>query len=353
VPGPDGLFETHGGDMLPEIWAGRLTASPLGDEVSLLTNYFDKVHAFRSAGFSLTQRALVYIDDDWIPWAEEWADNVGLSYADRTLVYDAEQTTAMDYRGRLDDNYEWISVCAHSWPGGHGFKYNNGYSWSYIYSYEIPTIDPLAFFYNLFACSNARYVESGYMGGEYVFTPVYGLGAIGSTKTGSMLEFQDFYAPLGEGKEIGEALRAWFQAQIEDGYELWEKSWYYGMTLIGDPTLRPQAPPVSVAMMPQATELQPGETLSYVVTIVNHTDASITFSGYADVALPGGYPYQGNPVRGPTTISLAPNEAKSWSIEHVIPSAAPYGTYLYEGIVENVFGHEIDRDDFNFTVNAP
>lgn len=352
VPGPDGIFDTHTGTMEPEIWMGRLTAGPLGDEVSLLTNYLAKVHAFRTGGLSLTERALVYVDDDWMPWAVDWAGDVGLAYPDQVLIYDAEQTTAPDYRVRLVENYEWIAVHAHSWPGGHGFKYNNGQSWSWIYAYEIPTIDPLALFYNLFACSNARYVESGYMGGEYTFAPTRGLGAVGSTKTGSMLEFDDFYGPLGEGKEIGEALRAWFEAQIEGGFEMWEKSWYYGMTFIGDPTLRPQPPAVTVALAPEAVELTPGQTLTYVATVVNHADTSATIIGYADLTLPNGNPYQQNPVFGPLTINLGPNETKSRTIQHVIPLGAPSGLYRYEGIAEAVSGGEIDRDDFEFTVST-
>jgi len=352
VPGPDGIFDTHEGGMEPEIWTGRMTASPLGDEVYLITNYLGKVHAFRTGANTLAERALVYVDDDWYPWAMQWSGDVGLAYGDRTNVYDPEETTAWDYRDRLDDDYEWIAVHAHSWPGGHGFVYNNGSSWSWFYAYEIPSIDPLALFYNLFACSNARYVEDGYMGGEYVFAPTRGLGAIGSTKTGSMLEFQDFYGPLGEGKEIGEAFRAWFEAQIKDGFEMWEKSWYYGMTLLGDPTLRPQAPAVSVAMTPESVELAPGETLVYTATVVNHADTSVTFVGYGDVSLPNGNPYPGNPVLGPITIVLGPNQVKSRSIQHVIPLGAPAGTYTYEGVAETLLREEIDRDDFEFTVNA-
>ena len=52
-----------------------------------------------------------------------------------------------------------------------------------------------------------------------------------------MLNFQDFTAPLGQGKTIGTAYLEWFDTQSP--FELWEREWYYGMVLNGDPTLRP------------------------------------------------------------------------------------------------------------------
>jgi hypothetical protein len=98
-------------------------------------------------------------------------------------------------------------------------------------------IEPVAHFYNLFACSNARYVETDYMAGWYIFLQDYGLGAIGSTKTGSMLSFEDFYRPFGQGRTIGVAFQQWFVDRASGGFEDWAISWFYGMTLHGDPTL--------------------------------------------------------------------------------------------------------------------
>ncbi len=236
VPGSDSILDTHYGNMAADIWVGRLTVSPLGDELALLRNYFDKDHAYRCGLLPLPDRALVYVDDDWYSSAGRWSGNVGLVYTDRTTVAHPETTIADDYRGRLTDNYEWISVFAHSSPEVHGFKYNGGASWSWFWASEIPGIDPHGSFYNLFACSNARFVESGYMGGRYIFTDTYGLGAVGSTKTGSMLEFQDFYYPLSEGKCLGDGLTEWF-ARWAEAWGDTSRSWFYGMTMLGDPTL--------------------------------------------------------------------------------------------------------------------
>ncbi len=236
IAGSDGIFDHHSGNLSPEIWIGRLTASPLGNEELLVEMYFNKVHRYRQGDLSLTPRALIYVDNDWSQWAPEFDTDLDSVYNVRTIVSDPETTVADDYRARLDDAYEWISVFAHSWPGGHGFVYQDSL-WTWFYGSEIATVDPQAFFYNLFACSNCRFVEPDYMGGRYIFAPTHGLAAVGTAKTGSMLQFKDFYNPLGAGKSLGAAFRDWFSVQPLDS--IWARSWFYGMTLLGDPTLKP------------------------------------------------------------------------------------------------------------------
>ncbi|MDD4052299.1 MAG: C25 family cysteine peptidase [candidate division Zixibacteria bacterium] len=252
----DGLYDTHTGNIVPEIWLGRLTAGPLAadldGEIAMLQNYFRKNHLYRTGQAPLQNRALVYIDDDWEPWAAEWGGNVGLTYADRTQVSIPDTTIADDYESRLPLNYEAILLCVHSSPTLHAFKIPPDVWHSYTQYYEIPAIDPAAYFYNLFACSNARFVESNYMAGWYIFCDTYGLASIGSAKTGSMLEFGDFYGPFGSGRTYGEALADWFSAMLGDGVEDWERCWYYGMTLCGDPTLgrRPLALSITSTTLP-------------------------------------------------------------------------------------------------------
>ena len=240
----DGIYDSHTGDVSPEIWVGRLTASPLtlggADEVSLVQNYFHKNHLYRSGLLSLNSRALVYIDDDWVDWADEWNNDVGEAYIDRTLIKDEWTTKDIDYESRLPDNYEFIQICSHSSAFMHYFKIPPDQWDGTTTNSEVKAIDPLAFFYNLFACSNARYVESNYMGGWYIFCQTYGLAAVGSTKTGSMLNFWYFYEPFGRGKTIGQAFFDWFAAMAAYGFNSDDVCWFYGMTLLGDPTLTGQ-----------------------------------------------------------------------------------------------------------------
>jgi hypothetical protein len=259
VPGQDSIYDLHSGHLMPEIAVGRLPASAIGNEINVLTSYFDRAHRYRTGALSVTDRALVYIDDDWIPNAPEWDENVGLLYPARVFIDDPETTRIRDYRPRIDTAaYEWISLMSHSWPGGHAMKYNSGQNWEYFYATQIAGLDPEACFYNLFACSNARFVERGYCGGCYVFQTSTGLGAVGSTKTGSMLEFQNFYYSLGAGNGIGQALTDWFFWRLYDGCLPWERSWYYGMCLIGDPSLKPRMYPTGAEepRQPQAAGLK-------------------------------------------------------------------------------------------------
>jgi len=85
------------------------------------------------------------------------------------------------------------------------------------------------------------YVDNDYMGGWYIFCQSYGLVSIGSTKTGAMLNFDYFYYPFGNCATIGESFRDWFSAIASGGFTQDETCWHYGMTLLGDPTLRAKA----------------------------------------------------------------------------------------------------------------
>lgn len=212
----------------------------IGDDTLVIKNYFYKNNSFRNGIMELQHRALVYVDDDWEYWASEWASDVALLYEDTLLVSHPETTKAYDYRIRLDTARAWVSVFAHSWPGGHQFKFNNGSSYDYYYSYEYTNQIPPANFYNHFACSFARYTTDGYGGGRTIFNESYGLGAIGSTKTGSMLEFSHFYKSLADGKTLGGAFKDWFTYIVEDNVTFNELCWHYGMTLLGDPFIRPR-----------------------------------------------------------------------------------------------------------------
>jgi hypothetical protein len=121
---------------------------------------------------------------------------------------------------------------------GNGYPFNLGGFYDrgdWVFSQDIQDRDPPVLFYNLFACGPGRFTDENYLAGSYIFHTTTGLITIASSKSGSMLNFADFTRPLGEGKSIGEAFREWFDAQAP--YLQWEKEWYYGMVVLGDPTL--------------------------------------------------------------------------------------------------------------------
>lgn len=237
----NGKYDGHTGNVHPDIYLGRLYPTGLGDDTLLLQNYLRKNNSFRHDTLLLTQRALVFVDDDWIPYAGQWAGDVSLLYSDTMNYWNAETTKASIYRRNLDTTQASVLVCAHSWPGGHQFTYNSGGSYDIYYASEYTSQDPPSNFYNFFACSFSRYTESGNCGGNRaIFNATSGVGSIGSTKTGSMLDFQYFYRPLSQGKNLGEAFKHWFSCIYDSvGMSFDRLCWHYGMTLSADPFLIP------------------------------------------------------------------------------------------------------------------
>jgi hypothetical protein len=244
----NGLYEEHTdgtGDMEADIWVGRISAVNLtlhgAGEVAMMNSYFDKNHRYRTGELRLYDKALAYIDNDWCMFS--WEEEVALAYPATDAVTDPYETTREDYMQRVrestDNKYENLLICSHSSPWVHALYWGTGpYDYSLFYNYEIEDIDVEVHFYNLFACSNSRYVEDDDMGDWYIFQSTYGLLSVGSTKTGSMLCFYDYYAPLGDGASFGEAFRDWCINDIEICAGSDSRPWFYGMTLLGDPTLR-------------------------------------------------------------------------------------------------------------------
>lgn len=232
----DRIYDQHSGNTVPEIWVGRLKASTMtiGDEVSLINNYFDKNHMYRIDLLSVPKRALAYVDDDWIPSADGDKSALQLVYSDTMLIKDGATTTASDYMSRLAQGYEWVHLRCHGSPTGHTFKI--GSEWDgRVSSSDYISNDFPVLFYQLFVCSAARYTHSDYLAGAIIFSDTHGLLAVGSTKTGSMLYFDDFYRPISEGKSVGAAFKEWFIAHGTSNPD-----WFYGLTIIGDPTLEVQ-----------------------------------------------------------------------------------------------------------------
>ena len=152
-----------------------------------------------------------------------------------------ETTTAPDLTARLGTGREHVLIAAHSNSQRHRFEVSGEWTGGELWNHELAGLDPQALFYNLFACSSARFTEDGYLAGEYVFGTSTGLAAVSSTKVGAMRQFDDYFTPLGAGATFGEAMLHWWGAVADGGFSAYEKDWHYGMTLIGDPLLMTQA----------------------------------------------------------------------------------------------------------------
>jgi hypothetical protein len=230
------------GDVGPEIYVSRITAGNLSltgkDEATLINEYFAKVHAYHTGQLTYLNRGIVFADDDWSSWGEEQMRGL---YNNVWALNDPSETTRAGYLAALAENYESILECIHSWPQGHAIQVGDTYE--YLYNTDILQANPRPAFYNMFNCSSARFTENNHLIGTYVYGGDYGLNAIGSTKTGGMLFFDDFYVPQGHGASLGEAFRDWFDkwaAPTDNPAQNWMVDWFYGMTMQGAPTLRPK-----------------------------------------------------------------------------------------------------------------
>ncbi len=240
-PDNDGKFSQHPSGVEPEIWVGRLwTPTGSGNDAALLNDYFNRNHKFRKGLFGYSYRALAYVDDDWKGF-DDCAFDLMFPAANIETITDPATTDGDRYKAEINQHRAWAQICAHSSPGGHSFKIPSGNPEWVPNTYLRDVNPPNAYFYNLFACSNARFTQADYMAGWYIFDKsggslCNGLAAVGSTKTGSMLLFENFYGPMGAGKTIGEAFVDWWKA-LGSTHDLGMRQWYYGLALLGDPTL--------------------------------------------------------------------------------------------------------------------
>jgi len=256
------LPDTHTdgtGDIGPDIWMGRLTTwnltllHPGRTEAGLLNDYFAKNHAYRTGALATPRTGLAYTDDDWMPGARP--TSLALAVEDGVVnvwndpATPGDETTAANYKWRLaNESYEHVLLSCHSSATSHSMS-------GTVASADLEALDPQVLFYNLFACSAARYTDFGYIAGEYVFGAGAGLVAVGSAKTGSMQSHTmvDYFGPLGLGANFGEALLAWWNNGVDPGgHTDIERAWSYGLALLGDPTLvtQPYIPePASLALL--------------------------------------------------------------------------------------------------------
>ncbi|OGD75170.1 MAG: hypothetical protein A2Y64_02505 [Candidatus Coatesbacteria bacterium RBG_13_66_14] len=268
----NGSYDVHtdgSGDMEPDIYFGRLPAHNLyvcGDEDELVNAWMERVHDYRTEDWPLDVNSLTYVDHDWAGWGALWGSQVSYVYSDNE-IHSWPDVTAQGYMDRLNDvTYEHILMCCHSSPAYHAFHTGGSVSGAYV-NYT----DHEWAVHNLFACSNARYTTDNNMGGIYALDQgSKGLISIGSTKTGSMLEFQVFYTAVSDGMTWGEALAYWMSVVAEGEYGGWTqqeaRGWFYGMTLIGDPTLAPEIEsPVEVVSF-RADAIDGGALVSWAVS---------------------------------------------------------------------------------------
>ncbi len=227
-PDGDGLFNSYSSGA-PEIWLGRLTPTYLtfGSSVELLNSYFSKNHAYRNGMLSLPDRALAY--EEAFTGLTYALDNL---YDDVTRKTDPVGTNADDFKEELLFGYEWVHLISHSSPWGSSFHTGApSAGGGTLDNFEVPPLDPHAFFYVLNCCSNGRWTEVDNLANSYIWTDSYGLAALAQAKVDYTNYFTEYYGQLAAGSNLGDAYKAWLGSNMshEDG-----------AVLFGDPTLKPR-----------------------------------------------------------------------------------------------------------------
>ena len=211
-----------------------------------LEKYFVKVYDFWSGNTNQTEYGLTYTDEDWAS-GSQFRYDLGYAYEDYEAIWYPDVNRNDYVNNRIPGTYEFIQLSCHSSSQGHAFTLGGWAS-----NDDIRNAPPQALFYNLFACSSLRFTDYNCLGNAYILdTDTPSLTVIGSAKTGSMLDFRYFYEPIGNGSSFGTAFRKWFEYEYPysddpGGYN--DISWFYGMTILGDPTIiiknRPPVKPV-------------------------------------------------------------------------------------------------------------
>lgn len=235
----DDKYDGHSGDTAPEIFVARIDAYRVGSETTKLDAYFDKLHTYYNGDYIMVEYGLTYTNNDWVPYSYFLTD-IQYLYGSNNYEYEAGCPPRYPSGTVTGDNYEdyilpdldygFVQLSCHSSATTHYFDCGESINYSEVYN-----APPGALGYNLFCCSSNRFTSSNFLGGNYIFNNGKAMAVIGSSKTGSMLEFDKFYTPLGQDKCMGEAFKIWFQDVAP--YTSTEISWYYGMCIVGDPMI--------------------------------------------------------------------------------------------------------------------
>jgi hypothetical protein len=227
-PDADGLYESYSNGG-PEIWVGRLTPTYLtfGGAVNLLNDYFAKNHAYRTGALSLPDRALAY--EEAFTGLTGYLDDL---YSTVIRKNDPACTNADDFKEELLNGYEWVHLISHSSPWGSSFHTDAPpEGGGTLDNFEVPPLDPHAFFYVLNCCSNGRWTEVDNLANSYIWCDSYGLAVLAQAKVDYTNDFREYYLSLANGNCLGIAFRTWLAANM---------SMENGAVLLGDPTLKPR-----------------------------------------------------------------------------------------------------------------
>ncbi len=241
----DEIFDYYNGSYGPDIWLARIDQTPFYS----YDDYFKKVMEYKKGNLKIgNQNALAYINKDWVYTVDQgyYKSVLEAVYGNNNVtVVEWPSTSANDYLNQLQIGYEYVHNMTHAAPHYLYFDDSTGSNYETIDYNDIVSAKPKVHFHNCFNCSGCRFTEDDAICLGYTyFSSDYGLGSVGSAKTGSMLFFEEYYTPLSQGKTFGEAYLEWFENNYDRdeyyGYPFDAEGWFFGMTYLGDPFLKPK-----------------------------------------------------------------------------------------------------------------
>lgn len=219
----NGIFDDHYGKVQPEIFVSRINAKSserFGSELALLHQFFVKDHTFWEGNAPVYTKALAYTSNDWCGKSD--FGKRGIRYLYGASNYSKiEETTAVsfgkqDYLYQSQYNYGLIQLAAHSNYTHHYLNNNLGSTDVTVTPNNIMQVTTSPLTYNLFCCSALDWTQSANneLGASYIFNGDNTLAIVGSTKTGSMLKFRNFYKPLAINDRWGTSFVDWFKKRL-------------------------------------------------------------------------------------------------------------------------------------------
>jgi hypothetical protein len=286
----DQILDAHfngTGDMYPEIFIGRINPYMLSNinATQLLKDYFQRNHLYRMNMLPRYNNSLMYIDDDWEPWSDEWKADLDILYSNNTLLNNSIiETNADNYLREINKTYDFAHVFIHSDSVQHYFKVGGVFKPEQVVNYsQICTLDDKVLFYNLYCCYAAKFDNPDNIASHYLFNSNYSLAVFGSARTGGFLLNQYLYSPLNQSKTLGEAFHDWwFNDQYDPVLNHGPNDLNMtGNVLLGDPFLRIKAVPISNSQNPStnsSTTTESSSSTSTTETISISSTSSTTAS---------------------------------------------------------------------------
>ncbi len=237
------------GDVEPEIYVARLSASPLtelvgANEAQILNAYFERVHAYRIGEATYADRGAAFADADWAN--TEWGRTMGLLYEDVVSLYDLADTTPAAYLGLLSQDVESFIGAVHSGADFLQFWAEPRYvGWEgNLTSADLLAASPRPGFYNMFNCSAGDFSQAKFLLGAMAVGSDRGMQGVSSAKPGgiAMGDNDTYYGPMAAGMSAGEAFRSFLQTHVgstDNPAESGLIAWLNGLVMQGDPTLVP------------------------------------------------------------------------------------------------------------------